>query len=120
MGQDTTQIGVECTITYTEDAPPQRPVSISKPIFPADAQVVQQGPVLSAYSPLYPFDARETHRNSVDGFVTEKSNVPVQISNNPPIPRGVLGGRSANFGGIGRALSHLGAMGVRTPAIGET
>ena len=24
MGQDTTQIGVECTITYTEDAPPQR------------------------------------------------------------------------------------------------
>ena len=50
MGQDTTQIGVD---GYTEDAPPQRPVSISKPIFPADAQAVQQGTVQSAYSPLY-------------------------------------------------------------------
>ena len=69
---------------------------------------------------VYPFDAREIQRNCVDGFVTEKSNVPVQISNNPPIPIGVLGGRRAIFGGIGGALSHFGAMGVRTPVIGET
>ena len=55
--------------------------------------------------------------------VTKKSNVPVQISidtTNPPIPIWVLGTRRAIFGGIGRALSHFGAMGVRTPAIGET
>ena len=33
---------------------------------------------------------------------------------------GAQGGRSEIFDGIGRALSHFGAMRVRTPAIGES